>query len=397
MSLFLYSAVLLSFVSLRADHPGRCSRFYEYDLNFHVVSVLKVPHPCLVAVLHDWILTDKYYILPISPFGMLKGVGSMGMLWGEPPMECIDYDSSKMTQIMVIPRPGIESLLKGPKIFQCHPYIFLHHINGWDVNGESIVFDSLPFDQWQYKHKTNIFRLEDHDVYASNRVVRFSIDISEPAGTMMKEEALLTTNTIEFPTFNRDYFARPYTYIYASNMKYHLEEGNLEPDERPYSGIVKFNIVTKELTRYIAPKLAFFSEPMFAADPRRQGEEDGGWVISAAFEPNDEPSATARYKILFISYFIAFSLLRTCQILMFFLDNILVMESAFWPFLTLQISQRVPCVAYGSNTTCLLIFTAVTCPLKGTKKPPNSCVVNPRRVCRVHLKMTRALYAYWHH
>ena len=114
----------------------------------------------------------------------------------------------------------------------------------WRVN----CFRFTPFRSMAVQTQTNIFRLEDHDVYASNLVVRFSIDISEPAGTMMKEEALLTTNTIEFPTFNRDYFARPYTYIYASNMKYHLEEGNLEPDERPYSGIVKLIVVTMELT-----------------------------------------------------------------------------------------------------------------------------------------------------
>jgi carotenoid cleavage dioxygenase-like enzyme len=52
--------------------------------------------------------------------------------------------------------------------------------------------------------------------------VRFSVDLSQPEGTMMNEEELLTTNTMEFPTFNRDCFAKPYSYIYASNMKYEV-------------------------------------------------------------------------------------------------------------------------------------------------------------------------------
>jgi len=252
--------------------PGLSSKITTYEINpdWQLTSrhTYIVPGFCFI---HDFVVTDNYCIFfqnPISfnPLPYVFGLRSPG--------ECIRFDSSKPTKILVM--SGGQPV----QTFETRAGFVFHHANAWESAGQ-LHIDSICYEKFPDVEPGADFRDIDFDRLAPGQLWRFTIDLQ----SQQVSRKLLESRCCEFPALNPSRVGRPYRYVYMGVAD--QPEGNA-----PLQGILKLDLETGEKADWSAAPRGFVGEPVFVPRPGSTIEDDG-WVLSLVYDASRHRSYLA--------------------------------------------------------------------------------------------------------
>lgn len=244
---------------------------YEFDELGKIIQQYsyKTPGFCFI---HDFVITPHYCIFFQNPtsynplpfvFGF-KGAG-----------ECLDFDSSKPTKIILIPRQAPHEKVI---TLESEAGFIFHHSNAFEINEQEIVVDSICYAQLSQIDPDNSYKEVDFNKLAPGQLWRFKLNLTNKKVT----KELINQRCVEFPYIHPDNVGRDYRYIFIG-AAYHPR------NNAPLQALLKLDLVTKEEQLYsFAPK-GFAGEPVFI--PKENGvSEDDGWVLNLIYDSSHHRS-----------------------------------------------------------------------------------------------------------
>jgi carotenoid cleavage oxygenase len=169
-------------------------------------------------------------------------------------------------RIGVMPRTG-----SGVRWISIDPVYAFHFLNCYD-DGDTVVMDVVRYDR--------AFDTDPGQVIASTlpSLVRWRID---PVANRVSEQRLDDT-PVEFPRIDPAVAGRPHRYGYCTRL------GD-RPEDPSFWGLVKYDLVRDESTRFEPGEHRSPGEPVFvrAADGRG---EDEGWVLTVVYDATRDAS-----------------------------------------------------------------------------------------------------------
>jgi all-trans-8'-apo-beta-carotenal 15,15'-oxygenase len=237
-----------------------------------------VPGFCFI---HDFAITPHYCIffqnpVTFNPLPFLAGLRSPG--------ECIQFQASKSTKVIVIPRAVQEQGAdkSQPVVFETHSGFVFHHANGFEDQDE-IVVDSVAYADLPTVEPDADFRQTDFAALAPGQLWRFRMNLQTGA----VQRSLLESRCCEFPFVHPAKAGRPYRYSYLAAA--HNSTGNA-----PNQAILKVDVETGDRKLWSAAPWGYVGEPVFV--PRGNNPyqitaaEDNGWVLTMVFDATQERS-----------------------------------------------------------------------------------------------------------
>jgi len=271
----------LNEVDWRSETTGAV--FYEFDENGVEVSRRAYDYPA--SYVHDFVVTDNYYILfdcPIKidfPAVFTKYIFEKSCL-----SELICEDTNRRPLFRIFPRRGESREVKTVEAdYWCYAY---HHVNGFeDVDGK-IVFDTCTWDKFTL-YFTDICSPNGKDNYPRMKLSRFLIDIDEGTAT----HHCLSDLPCELPITSWDYTGKPYQHMYLSSAVGTNEAGV----NGPMQALTKVSLPsTTALSgameiEWCPGDTKFAMEPFFVARKNATSEDDG-WVVALVHDAEYEHS-----------------------------------------------------------------------------------------------------------
>ena len=243
--------------SLKAGLSSRIT-LCEFDEIGNVVSQHSHTIPGF-AFLHDFAITPNYAIFfqnPVS-FGPIPF-----MLGFKGAAECISFDPTQPTRVIVIPRNGQDPM----QVIETDPCFVFHHANAFEQNGQ-IVVDSICYDRFPTLEGASDYKTVDFDAVPAGQLWRFTLDLERE----FAQANQLSTRCVEFPTLHPDRVGRPHRYLYIGAA--HAPHGNA-----PLQALIKWDAETEEIQVWSAAPRGFMAEPIFVPRPDSTAEDDG-WVL----------------------------------------------------------------------------------------------------------------------
>ncbi len=216
------------------------------------------------AFLHDMAITENYCIFfqnPVrfNPLKFLLGWSSAG--------QCIQFNPSAKTQIILIPRHG-----KGEvKIVETEPCFVFHHANAWEAENE-VFIDSICYDSYPSLDEEIDFREVDFDAIPPGQLWRFQVNLA----TSQVQHKIISDRTCEFPDLHPKNVGRSYRYLYIGTTQ--NDSGN-----DPLQAILKIDQKTGEQQIWSAAPRGFVGEPVFVPRPGSTKEDDG-WLLVLVYD-----------------------------------------------------------------------------------------------------------------
>ncbi|CAM9369489.1 unnamed protein product [Chrysoparadoxa australica] len=254
---------------------------YEFDKD---MKLLKSRTASLggITLLHDFVITDKYYVFLVSPvkFKILK------YIFGAPVTSILDYDEAAGSKILLMPRDMDEPVIEctGPAR-GC-----FHLANGYDdPETGDVIFDAVTTDTFSAGRPTERPIWEE---------VNFAEEV--PFSTINRYQVTPQTKRVrikplsskycDFPSVNKQVVGQPYSYIFAA-------AGKSDEHPLPQQGVLKLNVQTgEEKTWFPKEKTQFPGEVVFANKQGGTGAEDDGYLIG--FVHDGAPGATGQVVVL---------------------------------------------------------------------------------------------------
>ena len=265
----------LVFFAYMATGPFSC------DVVLHKVSAEGVLTESITiptaysAMVHDFVITENYIVLPIMPI-----VGSLERaMEGGPPMA---WEPERPVQIGVLPRSGATA--EDIRWFGMETCFAFHFMNGFDSG------DVISVDCCQFPHAP-LFPTADGESTGESkaRLTRWTIDLNEAESRVQTER--LDEQESEFPQCDLRFAARPYRHGWYTTTDGKLP-GNTDVNANFYNMIGHFDHETRD-TQYYSCGQAMVSEAIFV--PRSSDAAEGdGFLLSV------ETSLTTRTSSLLI-------------------------------------------------------------------------------------------------
>lgn len=236
------------------------------DRTGQVTGVTDIPIPGRTRYLHDFSITERYVILYDTPAvfdseALQRGVDDVSLLtW--------DYDSPG--RVGILPRSG------GPvRWIESDPSFLGHTLNAYD-DGSSIVLDLVRMDG-----PLNL----DHPASMRPTLDRWHVDLIQ--GVVQRKR--LDDRPQEFPRVNDSRSTRPHRYGYSAANE--LITGAFPMNDEHHHDAVNDALIKHDLTRgstevHSFPTGTTVGEAAFAAEPAGSGEEDEGYLMAYAHDPD---------------------------------------------------------------------------------------------------------------
>ncbi len=260
-----------------AIKPGLSSKItvYEFAADGQLCrqNATTVPGFCFI---HDFAITPQYSIffqnpVTFNPLPFVAGVRSAG--------ECIQFQPSKPTRIVVIPR-GDKN--RAAQSFETHAGFVFHHANAFE-EGDDLVIDSICYESLPTVEPDADFRETDFDALAPGQLWRFRVNL--PTGEVQRQ--MLNGRCSEFPALHPAKVGRSHRYLYLAAA--HAPSGNA-----PHQAILKVDVETSDRHLWSAAPWGYVGEPVFVPrdpDLTNGGAEDEGWVLTLVFDARSGRSA----------------------------------------------------------------------------------------------------------
>ncbi|MCS7225539.1 MAG: carotenoid oxygenase family protein [Gloeomargarita sp. SKYB31] len=234
-------------------------RLYEFDDQWGVVR----QHQYTIngfAFLHDFILTENYYVFfqnPVQFFPLPYLLGWTGAA------QCLHFDREQPTRILVIPRSG-----GAVRVFLTEPCFVFHHANGYE-QGDELVLDSICYSHFPTIDQQTDYRFVDFASLPAGQLKRFRVNLT----THRVRTDMLLPRCCEFPQVHPQRVGRSYRWVYLGVAADPVANA-------PLQGIMALDVTTGRQSVWLAGPRGFVSEPVFV--PRSAGENDG-WLLAFVY------------------------------------------------------------------------------------------------------------------
>ncbi|MGB3239509.1 MAG: carotenoid oxygenase family protein [Geitlerinemataceae cyanobacterium] len=217
------------------------------------------------AFIHDMAITPNYCIFFQNP---VKFNPLPFLLGWRGAAECVQFDGSQPTKIILIPRSPQGGDVR---VLETEPCFVFHHANAWE-DGNRLYLDSICYNSFPTVEPQSDFRQLDFDTVPHGQLWHFEMDLSEK--TVRHEE--IEPRCCEFPVLNPHQVGRAHRYLYLGTA--HEATGN-----HPLQGVLKIDRQTGERQIWSAAPQGFAGEPIFVPRPGST-EEDDGWVLLLSYD-----------------------------------------------------------------------------------------------------------------
>ena len=261
--------------------PNKCC-FYEWDVEGAQAArnTFGVPDATF-GMFHDCLVTENWYLLLQNPNKLdpQKLIGEY-MFAKCALAEVIAFQEGQPAKLHMLPRTEKARKI-GQKTIDVDNQFFFHHVNAFEPeeveDASRVVIDSAP---WRYMNfAVNLDTVTPAFYNGGMRVeyTRFDVDVVKGASA----QESLSNRVMEFPSINHKNTGKPYrfTYCAGSAVKDDVKWG-------PNQCLIKFDTDTKVGAKsdeevYYFGERTFLQEPIFAAKPGGEDEDDGYVLIVA--------------------------------------------------------------------------------------------------------------------
>ncbi|CEM00728.1 unnamed protein product [Vitrella brassicaformis CCMP3155] len=258
---------------------------WEYDDQFDCVS-RKSFNVQGTPFMHDWALTDNYYVwfqnpTSFNPFAFLLGTKTA--------FECIDFDKTKPAVVHLLPRDSNMKDGEGLISVPIDSFFNFHFVNSYEdkATGE-VVVDVVTIDNYdKFDIDDDIPLYEAEDLFANvSKSLMYRYRLNTRDGTFRKEP-LVTDRSLDFPTVNPRVVTQKHRYVWFCAQS---EVGPSGPVQAP----VKLDVETNERQIWLPEPHEFVGEMVFAPKkakpPYPDTPEDEGYLLAYLFNGRDMKS-----------------------------------------------------------------------------------------------------------
>jgi all-trans-8'-apo-beta-carotenal 15,15'-oxygenase len=241
-------------------------RTYRVDRKgkLHHLQPVTLPYPTMN---HDCALTRNYMVFVIDPLivrlpRFLLGFSSLD--------QAVRFDSSKQTQIILVPRDGGK-----PRIAECEPFFHYHINNAYEEGGETVL-DLVRYPDYDNIHRSfRNFRTADfNDVSTAFCRLRVS-----PANDVEIEE--ICSFECEFPQHDWRLTSSRHRYAYMA--------GDVRGHNWLFSSLIKVDHELAHSTTHDFGPGQVTGEPIFVPRTADAGEDDG-WLLAVVYSTAEHRS-----------------------------------------------------------------------------------------------------------
>jgi len=263
-----------------ARSPRRSSmRVYEFDGDMGVHSTRDFDVEGF-PFFHDFVVTSNYYIFELAP----TTFNPLPFLFGfKGPANCIGFDGSKPSKIMLVPRDAPE---KDVEIVDVEPHFNFHYGNAYDEGPGKIVFDVVKTDEMFFATSNinepiwNQIDWEKDVPYST--LQRYTLTKDE-TGSWQHQSELLSPNLFEFPSTAPSVSCQKHRYIYGvSSPKLGVTT--------PQRSLIKVDTEARTQTMWTGEAHEFVGEPIFLPRDNAGPEEDDGYVVMVLWNGRERVS-----------------------------------------------------------------------------------------------------------
>ncbi|APB33250.1 Retinal pigment epithelial membrane protein [Gloeomargarita lithophora Alchichica-D10] len=239
--------------------PNSQINLYEFNQNWQLVR--QHQHPVNgFAFLHDFILTENYYIFFQNPVNFNPLPYVLGWTGAA---QCLQFDPEQPTRILVIPRNG-----GAVRVFLTDSCFVFHHANGYE-QGDELILDSICYRHFPTIDQKTDYQTIDFATLPSGQLKRFRVNLT----THQVTTTLLLERCCEFPQVHPQRVGREYQRVYLGVAADPVANA-------PLQGIMALDVQTGQQKMWQAGTQGFVSEPVFVS----HGEgEDQGWLITFVY------------------------------------------------------------------------------------------------------------------
>lgn len=283
--------------------------YYEYDINFKLVSIRSYKSDRFMFV-HDWMITDNYYIVPKNPAIFKWNALPRFVLGFETGTGIFEMDESADGQFILLPR---HNPLLQPIECRTNNHFTTFHFgpcfeSSTNNNGafsNVVTIYASVFDRYQFGGEMGYNRgdsLQNNGMdpigwsasgeASAPRLDKFVFDVRDQI--MLERERIpilddlagiaMTDVPVDMPTFHGDGVECRYSYFLGAARP----EGWF-----PFRSVVKTDLKSKKSCNWDAGDDKIASEPMFIPKQFDQNkkllsEEDDGFVVSIVHDSTNE-------------------------------------------------------------------------------------------------------------
>ncbi|KAG2446058.1 hypothetical protein HXX76_000660 [Chlamydomonas incerta] len=196
---------------------GAKAVFYEFDEAGKLIH--ETEHALQgvdVALIHDMIVTEHYYVLICGPIALQPAKFAMQYMLGRCSIaECLVFDGKKPTRIMMFPRPGRPSgKVLAPRVVESpDPFFVFHNVNGYEAeDGQVLVMDVVAWDEVSFEMDLYDKEAKSTKCFeggSRTQLTRLTVDLRAPGGPRVERRRLLQ-RTVEFPATDPRVTSRPH-------------------------------------------------------------------------------------------------------------------------------------------------------------------------------------------
>ncbi|KAG2485817.1 hypothetical protein HYH03_015527 [Edaphochlamys debaryana] len=219
--------------STSTSFGGTALRFFEFGEGGELLHTTTHPLKGVsLAFVHDMLVTEHYYVAVMGPVEFDPATFLGRYIFSQASIaECLRYNPSKPTQVILIPRPGRPSgKVLQPRVLLTDPCFTFHHANAYELERpapsppssspsppappsdeplvvlDTVAWDSISFDTNQYTYDTKFYTGGPR-----THLVRLLCD---PASGSVARTRLLR-RTLEFPCVDPRVASRPHRHVWA--------------------------------------------------------------------------------------------------------------------------------------------------------------------------------------
>lgn len=223
-------------------------------------EVIEVPY---CAMIHDFLITENYIVLPIFPASI-----DMNRIAGGGPF--VAWDPSLHTHVAIIPREGP---LQGKiKWFEADPCYVYHPLNAYETGDGKIICDMMQYERAALFDEDggNTEMLEDNE----SRLIRWTLDLNANTGDFRQE--VIGDFSGDFPRVDDRVTGLENRHGFFATKTMKDQTGG------PFDTILHRNFATGTDSTWVAPEGQYVAEPVFVPDSA-DAEEGAGFLLSPIY------------------------------------------------------------------------------------------------------------------
>ncbi|KAG1669318.1 hypothetical protein FOA52_014880 [Chlamydomonas sp. UWO 241] len=267
-----------------ATATGATVTFYEFDEAGKQVATRVTEVKAELAMLHDFAVTDSYYVLVTGSTRMNVGRFMTSYLFGRSAIaECIEFAPDVAAKVILIPRDPSKPAITAA----CpDPFFPFHHVNAFDEPSGSgrVVVDTVAWQELDLA--VNIHNMTPAYYEGGMRTDLVRLVVDPASGSVTRASRIIDAQTVEFPSVAPSVTGRPHTHMYmvGDKVQHEVFWG-------PLQALIKVSMAPgtestgtpAKVERWIPGPRTFLQEPMFVPRPGGTTEDDG-WIILTSMD-----------------------------------------------------------------------------------------------------------------